>query len=73
MNAEIYLNILRIKGVIGFFCNGGKPAIIPDEEMESIQRPLKNGKNACPVESYPFENYPSKFIYSLCVEEAASR
>jgi transcription antitermination factor NusG len=33
--------ILRIKGVIGFFCNGGKPAAIPDEEMETIQRDFR--------------------------------
>ncbi len=37
MNADIYLKILRIKGVIGFFCNGGKPAIIPDKKVDSIQ------------------------------------
>jgi len=45
MNASIYLKILRIKGVHAFFCNGGKPAIIPDEEVESIQVPLKDGKD----------------------------
>jgi transcription antitermination factor NusG len=44
MNANIYLKILRIKGVIGFFCNGGKPAAILDEEMETIQRSLKDGR-----------------------------
>lgn len=70
MNATIYLKILRIQGVIGFFCNSGKPAAIPDEEMENIQRSLKNGKDACPVES--FENYSSKFIYGHRVEEAVS-
>jgi transcription antitermination factor NusG len=41
MNATIYLKILRIKGVIGFFCNGGKPAAIPDEEMDTIQRDFR--------------------------------
>jgi len=41
MNAEIYLKILKIKGVIEFFCNGGKPAIIPDKEMENIQRDFR--------------------------------
>jgi len=41
MNATIYLKILRIQGVIGFFCNSGKPAAIPDEEMENIQRDFR--------------------------------
>jgi len=41
MNADTYLKILRIQGVIGFFCNGRKPAAIPDEEMENIQRDLR--------------------------------
>jgi len=50
MNVNTYLKILKIKGVIGFFCNAGKPAIIPDEEVDSIQISLKNGKDAklCP-------------------------
>ena len=60
MNADIYLKIfnlntkdgkiLRIKGVIAFFCDGGKPAIIPDEQVETIQISLKNGKDVklCP-------------------------
>ena len=41
MNADIYLKILKIKGVIAFFCNDGKPAIIPDEEVDSIQRDFR--------------------------------
>ena len=45
MSASIYIKILRIKGVIAFFCSGGKPAIIPDKEVESIQVPLKDEKN----------------------------
>ena len=50
MNVNTYLKILKVQGVIGFFCNGGKPAIIPDEEVDSIQISLKNGKDAklCP-------------------------
>jgi transcription antitermination factor NusG len=40
MNADIYLKILKMKGVLAFFCNDGKPALIPDAEVES----LKNGK-----------------------------
>jgi len=51
---------------------GGKPAAIPDEEMENILRSLRNGKDACPVESHPFENYSSKLIYGHRMEEAAS-
>jgi len=37
MNVNTYLKILKTQGVIGFFCNGAKPAIIPDEEVDSIQ------------------------------------
>ena len=48
MSASIYIKILRIKGVLAFFCSGGKPAIIPDEEVENIQRSLKNGKKVTP-------------------------
>ena len=50
MNVNTYLKILKTQGVIGFFCNGGKPAIIPDEEVNTIQVLLKNGKDAklCP-------------------------
>jgi len=40
MNANIYLKILRIKGVIGFFCNSGKPAVVPDQEVDSMIRGL---------------------------------
>jgi len=64
------LRILRIKGVIGFFCNGGKPEIVPDKEMDTIQISLKNGKNVSPVEI--FGNYSSKPIYSHRVEAATS-
>ena len=72
MNVNAYLKILKIKGVIGFFCNAGKPAIIPDEEVDSIQISLKNGKDASPVELCPYGNDSSKIIYSHRVEEAAS-
>ena len=51
MNATIYLKVLRIKGVVGFFCNGGIPAIIPDEQVEGIQRSLKNGQEVTPCNS----------------------
>jgi len=40
MNVETYLEIVRIPGVVGFFRKGGEPAIIPDEEVESIRRSL---------------------------------
>jgi len=40
MNATIYLKILRMQGVIGFFCNGGKPAVVSDEEVDSMIRGL---------------------------------
>jgi transcription antitermination factor NusG len=71
MNATIYLKILKIKGVIGFFCNGGKPAIVPDEEVDTIQISLKNVKDVSPVELTLVGNYPNKPIYSHRLEEAS--
>jgi len=42
--------VLVLKSVIGFFCNGGKPAIIPDEEVDTVQVLLKKGEDVklCP-------------------------
>lgn len=43
MNGEIYLNILKTDSVVRILCNEGKPAPIPDEQINPIQVLMKNG------------------------------
>jgi transcription elongation factor/antiterminator RfaH len=43
MNGEIYLNILKTDSVVRILCNEGKPAPIPDEQINAIQVLMKDG------------------------------
>jgi len=52
-SAELHQSIARMTGVVGLLTAGGKGLVVPDLEIESIQRLL-----ACnlPLSSYPFIN-----------------
>ena len=43
LDAPIHLEILKTDGVVRILGNDGKPAPIPDEQISTIQRLMKNG------------------------------
>ena len=51
MDGHTYLQILKTESVVRILSNDGKPATIPDEQINAIQILMKNGIAATP---YPY-------------------
>jgi transcriptional antiterminator NusG len=51
MDGHTYLEILKTRSVVRLLCSNGKPATIPNEQINAIQVLMKNGISATP---YPY-------------------